>query len=186
MGQRRSKRRGSLDTASIYHARTVVGRVREELQRLRRDRAIILERIRVIKQTLTGLSETFRHDIAGSEQLRKALSSLPVLRSDPGLTAACRQVLMSSSQPLTTNQICSRIHEIYPTLLVRHKHPKVSVFVVVKRQVQYGDVLMGENENGERTWSWARGKPEENVAAGKPISLLEVETRKSGGTSANS
>lgn len=171
MALRRSKRRSLLDTASIYHAKTVVGRIREELQQLRRERATILERIRIIKQTLTGLSETFHRDIAGSEELREALSSLPVLRSDPGLTATCRLVLMSSSQPLTTNQICSRIHEIYPTLLARHKHPKVSVFVVVKRQVQYGDVLMSENESGQRTWRWARGKTEESVA-GKPISLL--------------
>jgi hypothetical protein len=164
MGQRRSKRRGSIDTASIYQAKTVVGRIRQELQLLRRERATILERIRVITQTLTGLSETFRGDIANNEQLQEVLSSLPVLRSDPGLTATCRQVLMSSSQPLTTNQICSRIHEIYPTLLARHKHPKVSVFVVVKRQVQYGDVLMGENERGQRTLRWVGGGTGEIVA----------------------
>lgn len=165
MGQRRSKRqRGPLDTTSIYHARTVVGRIRQEIQLLRCERATILERIRVIKHTLTGLAETFRGDIAGSEQLREALSSLPVYRSDPGLTATCRLVLMSSSQPLTTNQICSRIQEIHPTLLARHKHPKVSVFVVVKRQVQYGVVLMGENEKGQRTWQWAGGGAGEIVA----------------------
>jgi hypothetical protein len=165
MGQRRSRcQRGSIDAASICQTRTALGRIRKELHLLRCEQATILERIQVIRQVLISLSETFRSDIAGSEQLREVLSSVPGYRSEFGLTAVCRQVLMSSSQALTTNQICSLVQEMDPTLLARHKHPKVSVFVVVKRQVQYGVVVMGKNDRGRRTWRWAGGGAGEIVA----------------------
>jgi hypothetical protein len=144
----------ALQSAASHSPQHLVGTMQQELLSLQCEHAAIRKRIHVVKKTLTGLVETFGLDIAGNQALQSLIRQQHNERSHPGLTDTCRLTLMRLSQPLTTNELCDRIETETPHLLDRHKYPKVSVYVVLKRLAGYGQALEGINEEGKRTWLW--------------------------------
>lgn len=134
----------------------VVGWAQSELDLLSLRRAAIALRVRVIKNTIVGLADVFGSTLT-DEELRTLPPTLPVrrtARSRRGLTQACRQALMASSTPLTTQELCRRIEETHPEILARQKEPRVSVTVVLRRLVNYGEVYDNVDERNARTWLW--------------------------------
>ena len=134
----------------------VVGWAQAELDALSLKRAAIAMRVRVIRSTIVGLADVFGSTLT-DEELRALPPTLPVRRtadSRRGLTEACRRTLMASSTPLTTQELCRRIEETYPEILARQKAPRVSVTVVLRRLVNYGEVYDNVDERNARTWLW--------------------------------
>ena len=144
----------TLQSAASHSPQHLVGTMQQELLSLQCEHAALRKRIHVVKRTLTGLVETFGLDTVGNQELQSLIRQQDNERSHPGLTETCRLMLMRLSQPLTTNELCARIETETPHLLDRNKHPKVSIYVVLKRLVAYGQALEGVNEEGKRTWIW--------------------------------
>ena len=91
----------------------VVGWARAELDLLLLQRAAIAQRVRVIKDTIVGLTDVFGSHLT-DEELRDLLSRLPARRTfrpRRGLTEVCRRILMDSPQPVTTRELCRRIQK---------------------------------------------------------------------------
>lgn len=133
----------------------MVERIKHELRLLMLERATIVKRIGVIKHTIAGLADVFGVDVVG-EETWNLLSEPSVHRrsAHPGITDACRLALMDFGEPVTTHQLCDRLQETNPSLLVRHRRPTTSVSVVLRRLVSYGEVQDGFNEKNVRTWLW--------------------------------
>jgi len=167
------------DQVPIHSSKTedierVVDRIQHELRSLLLERAAIVKRIGMVKHTITGLIDVFGADIPDGE-LRNLLDHRSGGSSTcphPGLTEACRHTLMESSQPLTTRQLCVKIQETHPSILVKHQQPMASVTVVLRRLVSYGEVQDGVNERHGRTWSWIGPRKRDEVLGG-----LSSETR---------
>jgi hypothetical protein len=150
----------------------VVGWAHAELDLLSLKRAAIAMRVRVIKTTIVGLADVFGSTLT-DEELRTLPPTLPVRRtagSRQGLTQACRQTLMASSTPLTTPELCRRIEETHPEILGRQKEPRVSVTVVLRRLVNYGEVYDNVDERNARTWLWIGPTMQGKVIDDHPLS----------------
>jgi hypothetical protein len=150
----------------------VVGWAQSELDLLSLRRAAIALRVRVIKNTIVGLADVFGSTLT-DEELRTLPPTLPVRRpARPcrGLTQACRRTLMASSTPLTTQELCRRIEETHPEILARQKEPRVSVTVVLRRLVNYGEVYDNVNEKNARTWLWIGPLMQGEVIDDHPLS----------------
>ena len=149
-----------------------------ELRSLRLKRAVIAKRIGVIRGVIYGLADVFGSDVK-NEELRGFLSG-PRARSTPlprrGLTEACRRVLMGSLQPLTVSDLCSKIQEINPAILARHKRPRVSVTVVLRRLVDYGEIRADVNEESARTWEWIAPRKQSKATQVFSSSQLPLQT----------
>lgn len=131
----------------------VVRSAAQELTELLRQRALIMKRIGGLKQTLAGLANLFGDSILNDELL-EILDRRPPLRH-PGFTRACRVVLMESTRPLETRQVCDHLQRKYPDLLGGHKDPVASVTTVLTRLVDYGEVRTATTPHGRRIWEWA-------------------------------
>jgi len=143
----------AVNTEDVEH---VVRGIKHELELLLRERAAIVKRIGVIKQTIAGLADVFGIDMADEELwgVLSEQSSHRRSRPHPGLTDACRRALMALCQPVTTHLLCDRMQETNPSILLHHKRPTTSVTVVLRRLVSYGEVQDGFNEKNVRTWLW--------------------------------
>ena len=140
------------------HVDHVIGRIKDELRLLVTECAAIETRIRVIRSTLIGLVTLFGSDII-NEELQDLIFRQPNARTthdQPGFTNICRQILRDTSRPLTVHQLCERMREIYPSVLARHRHPKSSLAVVLRRLQRSGEVEVS-NKGGVQTWQWAAG-----------------------------
>lgn len=134
----------------------VLGRVHSELRLLLLERAAIMKKIGAIKHIIVGLADVFGIHVIDKElqELISKGSSSGTARSDAGLTSVCRRILMESSEPLTTRQLCGWIQERNPSVFARQKKPTNSVVVVLRRLVSYGEIKDGVNERDVRTWQW--------------------------------
>jgi len=63
-------------------------------------------------------------------------------------------VLMGADRALGAREVCERIQQQAPALLVRHKDPLASVTTVLNRLVEYGEARAVVRENGRRAWQW--------------------------------
>jgi hypothetical protein len=144
----------ALQSAAGRDPERLVETMQQVLLSLQCEHAAIRKRIQVVKRTLTGLVETFGLDISSNKELQHLIPQQYCGRSHPGLTETCRAMLMRLSRPMTTGELCKKIETEAPHLLERHKYPKVSVYVVLKRLVTYGQALEGVDERGKRTWLW--------------------------------
>ena len=145
-----------------------------ELRSLRLKRAVIAKRIGLVRVVISGLADVFGSDVKNKElgeflhTQRARRTSLP----RRGLTEACRRALMGSLQPLTVSDLCSRIQEINPAILARQNRPRVSVTVVLRRLVDYGEVHAEVNEESARTWEWIA--PRKQFKATQVLSSSQV------------
>jgi hypothetical protein len=130
----------------------VVQRAHEELRLLMKQRAEVMKRIGTVKQTLAGLANLFGDEVL-SEELLELLDRKASGRQ-PGFTKACRSVLMEAGLPLGAREVCERLEQKAPPILVRHKDPLASVTTVLNRLVEYGEARTVIKENGRRAWQW--------------------------------
>lgn len=145
-------RGGTLLNTGDPHVHEVVKTAHEELRLLMRQRADIMKRIGTLKQTITGLANLFGDEILGEDLLE--LVDRKTGGRQPGFTKACRLALMEAGGSLTVREVCERIQERLPAVLLRHKDPLASVTTVLNRLVEYGEAQSIVRENGRRAWQW--------------------------------
>lgn len=143
---------GSLLNNGDPHVHEVVKTAHEELRQLMRQRAEIMKRIGTLKQTIAGLANLFGDQILDEDLLE--LVDRKVAGRQPGFTKACRMVLMEAGSPLSVREVCERIQERMPAVLLRHKDPLASVTTVLNRLVEYGEAQSVVRPNGRRAWQW--------------------------------
>jgi len=143
---------GTLLNTGDPHVHEVVKTAHEELRQLMRQRADIMKRIGTLKQTITGLANLFGDEILGDDLLE--LVDRKTAGRQPGFTQACRKALMESGGALSVREVCERIQERMPAVLLRHKDPLASVTTVLNRLVEYGEAQSIVRENGRRAWQW--------------------------------
>jgi hypothetical protein len=155
------------------HVHEVVKTAHEELRLLMRQRAEIMKRIGTLKQTISGLANLFGDGIL-DEDLMELVDRRAGGRQ-PGFTKACRLVLMEAEQPLSVREVCDRLQERMPAILLRHKDPLASVTTVLNRLVDYGEAQSVQRANGRRAWKWISDPPgirEQPQAARMPDSQM--------------
>ncbi len=147
-------RNAGLPNRIAPHVQMIIKVAHEELRRLIQQRAELMKRIGTIKQTIVGLCNLFGDDELDelSEDLRELVNHKAEVRR-PGLTQACRTVLMEAGCPMNAREVCERIQQGTPNL-PRHKNLTASVAVVLKRLVQYGEARTVLRDNGSRAWLW--------------------------------
>jgi hypothetical protein len=134
------------------HVQEVVKTAHEELRQLMKQRADIMKRIGTLKQTITGLANLFGDEILGEDLLE--LVDRKTGGRQPGFTKACRLVLMEAGCALSVREVCQKIQNRMPAVLLRHKDPLASVTTVLNRLVDYGEAQSEVRENGRRAWQW--------------------------------
>jgi len=143
---------GDLRNNGGAHVQEVIKTAHEELRQLLRQRADVMKRIGTLKQTIAGLANLFGDEILGEELLE--LIDRKSGGRQPGFTKACRLALMEARQPLSVREVCERIQERLPGVLLRHKDPLASVTTVLNRLVEYGEAQSVLRDNGRRAWQW--------------------------------
>src|ERR1700683_5111220 len=143
---------GSLATRDVPDVRVVVKVAHGELRRLIQQRAEITKRIDSIKQTIVGLCNLFGGDEL-TEELRELVNGKAVVRR-PGITQACRKVLMDAGCPLTARNVCEQIEQRTMLDLPYSKNLLGAVSTVLSRLEQYGDARRVPQDNGPRACVW--------------------------------
>jgi hypothetical protein len=134
------------------HVQEVVRQAHEELRQLLQQRAEVMRRIGTIKQTIAGLANLFGDSVLSDELLE--LVDRKSSGRQPGFTKACRMILMDANRALSARDVCDRIQERVPPMLMRHKDPMASVTTVLNRLVSYGEAKAVSLNNGRRAWQW--------------------------------
>ncbi|HLW87010.1 MAG TPA: hypothetical protein VKR57_00880 [Terriglobales bacterium] len=156
------------------HVQEVIKTAHEELRQLMKQRADIMKRIGTLKQTIAGLANLFGDEILDQDLLE--LVDRKTGGRQPGFTKACRLVLMEAGAALSVREVCQRIQDRMPAVLLRHKDPLASVTTVLNRLVDYGEAQSEVRQNGRRAWQWVSEPPQGGFgslpAQGQPISEL--------------
>jgi hypothetical protein len=135
------------------HVQDVIRRAEGELRQLIEERAEVTKRIGTVKQTIVGLANLF-----GDGILDAALLDLVDRKSgprQPGITRACRRVLLEAGRPMSARNVCDEIQRTLPALLARHKDPMATVNTILGRLVDYGEATVLAGDHGQRAWLWA-------------------------------
>ena len=140
------------DTKAL-RVQEVVRQVQHELCQLLQQRAHVVQRICTIKKTILGLASLLEDDVLNNE-LRELLHGSGDIRK-PGLTHACRLVLMKAGRALGAREVRDQIQETAPTILIEHKDSMASVTTILTRLVTYGEAQVTVAANGKRIWQWA-------------------------------
>ncbi len=146
---------GSLANRDAQDIHVIVKVARNELRRLLHQRAEITKRIGTIKQTIVGLCNLFGDDEL-SDDLRELVNGKAVVRR-PGITQACRKVLMDAGCPLTARNVCEQIQQRTMLDLPCSKNLVAEVTTVLSRLAQYGEARTVPGDNGTRAWVWVSG-----------------------------
>jgi hypothetical protein len=154
------------------HVQQVVKTAHEELRQLMHQRSEIMKRIGTLKQTISGLANLFGDEILGEDLLE--LVDRKTGGRQPGFTKACRMVLMEAGQPLAVREVCDRIQQRLPAVLLRHKDPLASVTTVLNRLVEYGEAESVIRDNGRRAWQWVSDPSPMSSAQGLSNSSLSA------------
>ena len=142
------------------HVQDVIRRAEHELRQLIEERSEVTKRIGTVKQTIVGLANLF-----GDGILDAALLDLVDRKSSsrqPGITRACRRVLMEAERPMSARAVCDEIQKTVPALLARHKDPMATINTILSRLVEYGEATIVSGDRGQRAWRWAadrEGRP---------------------------
>jgi len=136
-----------------HHVQDVIRRAEGELRQLIEERAEVTKRIGTVKQTIVGLANLF-----GDGILDAALLDLVDRKSgsrQPGITRACRRVLMEAERPMSARDVCDEMQRTAPALLSRHKDPMATINTILSRLVEYGEATLLPGDRGQRCWLWA-------------------------------
>jgi len=140
------------ESYDVGHVQEVIRQVHDKLRGLMRQRADVMKRIGTVKRTIAGLADLF-----GDGVLNKERMELPDRKNSgrqPGLTKACRMILMEAGRPVSARDICEYFQQKMPSLLARNKDPMASVTTVLNRLVNYGEAQAVFSGNGRRAWVW--------------------------------
>jgi hypothetical protein len=135
------------------HVQDVIRRAEQELRLLIEERSEVTKRIGTVKQTIVGLANLF-----GDGILDAALLELVDRKSSsrqPGITRACRRVLMEAERAMSAREVCDEIQKTVPALLARHKDPMATINTILGRLVEYGEATVASADRGQRSWLWA-------------------------------
>jgi hypothetical protein len=143
---------GSLANGSTPDVHVIVKAAHDELRRLIQQRFDITKRIGTIKQTIVGLCNLFG-DEELSDGLRELVNGKAVVRR-PGITQACRKVLMDARCPLTARNVCEQIQQRTLLDLPCAKNLLAAVATVLSRLGQYGEARIVPRDHGPRAWVW--------------------------------
>ncbi len=168
-------------TPKAHHIEEIVKVAHDEMRRLMAQRAGIMRRILIIKQTIAGLCSLFDGDEL-SDELRELVNPTTNERRS-GLTQACRAALIRTDRPMNVQEICEEIQQHDASGSRFSKNLAGSISVTLRRLVQSGEAQTIIADNGRKAWTWARvdvrsssfGKERETVGTnGKPPSVGEV------------
>jgi hypothetical protein len=134
------------------HVQDVLRAAQEELRQLVRQRADTVKRIGTIKQTIMGLANLFGDELLSDEL--QALIGRKRTGRQGDFTKACRIVLMEAPRPLAVREVHQQIQQKYPSMLLRHKDPTLSITTVLTRLVRYGEVQIVVGAGRRREWQW--------------------------------
>jgi hypothetical protein len=113
----------------------------------------VIRRIGTVKRTIVGLAALLGDD-ALSTELRE-LSGGGGDGRKPGLTKACRSILMQAGQAMSARDVRDHLQETAPSILAGHKDPLASVTTILSRLVESGEAHITFLGNGRRAWQWA-------------------------------
>ena len=130
----------------------IVKAAQDELRGLIQQRAEITKRIGKIKQTIVGLCNLFGDDEL-SDHTRELVNGKAVVRR-PGITQACRKVLMDAGYPLTARNVCEQIQQRTMLEVPCSKNLVGAVTTVLSRLAQYGEARTVARVGGPRAWVW--------------------------------
>ena len=128
---------------------TLLKQLEHEFELVSASRDEISKRIVSIKNTISGLNTLF--GVSATEE--QGQSHPP--RRVAGLTNLCRRMLRNNSGPVTLVELIQRIQQDDPTKLANHQHPQNSLMVILKRLVDYGEIIEVKNDGSVRAWSVA-------------------------------
>jgi hypothetical protein len=162
---------------SNQHVVEVIQRADQELRHLMAERAELTKRIGTVKRTMMGLAKLF-----GDDNMDAVISGLVDRKRgprQPGITGACRRVLMEARRPMSGRQVCDEIQRTAPLLLARHKDPMSTMNTILARLVEYGEAKVSPGSHGQRVWLWEADREPElgdcpATRAGAPCSADSV------------
>ncbi|MFZ0804927.1 MAG: hypothetical protein WAN03_02035 [Candidatus Sulfotelmatobacter sp.] len=143
------------------HVINVMRQAELELRQLIVERAQVTKRIGTVKRTILGLAKLYGDDILDAVGLN--IDRKPGSRQ-PGITRACRKVLMEAQRPMTAREVCDEIQRTAPSLLAHHKDPRTTIFTILGRLAMYGEATVLAEDRGRRSWMWAA---EQNGGSGQ-------------------
>lgn len=120
-----------------------------ELRRLLEQRDAVVARHQTVRKSLIGLAAMFGPQILDSE-LQGLVTGSRAGRI-PGLTNACRTILLEASKPMSTREICYGLQDSDPGVLKNQKNPVATVNTILNRLKQYGEARSIEGE-GTKLW----------------------------------
>jgi hypothetical protein len=143
------------------HVKEIMRQTEQQLRQLMAERKAVAKRIRMVKQTITGLANIFDDAVADFA----SLELIGHYRSRPrGITRACRQVLLEAQRPLCSREICEELQRRAPGILASHKDSKATINTILGRLVDYGEVTLVSRERGQREWLWSAPVPSESTS----------------------
>jgi hypothetical protein len=144
---------GAIHTAGDTngHVINVMRQAELELRQLIVERAQVTKRIGTVKRTILGLAKLYGDDILDAVGLD--IERKPGSRQ-PGVTRACRKVLMEARRPMTAREVCDEIQRTAPSLLAHHKDPRTTIFTILGRLAMYGEATVLAGDRGQRCWMW--------------------------------
>jgi hypothetical protein len=148
------------------HAQVVIRQAERELRQLIEERAKVTKRIGSLKHTIAGLVELF-----GDSILDTAVLSLLDRKGrfrQPGITPACRTILMEAGRPMSARDVRDEIQRTTPGLLAHHKDPMPTIYTILKRLVDYGEATGLPRGRGRRSWLWAAERKSRPIAPDQP------------------
>jgi hypothetical protein len=134
------------------YAIDVMHRAEEVLRQLIKERAELSKRIGTVKRTIMGLAKLFGDGIVDDVLLD--LTDRGRGPRQPGVTWACRRVLMEAQRPMSARDVCDEIQRATPPLLVRHKDPMATINTILARLTKYGEATVSHGDRGTRAWVW--------------------------------
>jgi hypothetical protein len=143
------------------HVKEIIRQTEQQLRQLMAERKAVAKRIRMVKQTITGLANIFDDavtDSASLELIGRYRHSRP-----RGITRACRQVLHDARKPLNSRDICDELQRRAPALLATDKDSMATINTILGRLVEYGEVTLVRLDRGQRTWVWSAPVPNESA-----------------------
>lgn len=137
--------------------RRVIEAAKQELKDLIEERSRINRRIASTKATIVGLASVFGNAALQQEALEFMPGAGRVITGQPGLTRACRLVLMAAKGPMNSHKICENLRLTDPGVALRQKNLDASIRTVLNRLVSYGEIRSVYVDR-RRFWEWIRAE----------------------------
>lgn len=134
-------------------AESVVDKLHTELNQLLQQRTEVIRRITTAKKTIVGLASLFGENVLSLEL--QTLVGVGDANRKPGLTKACRLILIEARRPLSARYVVDALQNQDPEILAGHKDPIASVTTILNRLADYKEVERVLLSNGKRGWRWA-------------------------------